>query len=105
MRWPRVMYGRTKQGVGWTYAGVRAGRVHLTSWAQAELPVAADLNAVNDDVRPGGKLLARALRKSGLAVLPAQVCDRPRVRADAGYFDAALANGRLSRHQHPRRRR
>jgi hypothetical protein len=82
------VFGRTKQQVGWTYAGVRAGRVHLASWAQAELPLAADLIAGNDDVRPGaGTLLERAL-----AVLPAQVCGRPRVRADAGYFDAALAN-------------
>jgi hypothetical protein len=82
------VFGRTKQQVGWTYAGMRAGRVHLASWAQAELPLAADLLAGNDDVRPNaGALLERAL-----AVLPAQVCGRPRVRADAGYFDAALAN-------------
>lgn len=82
------VFGRTKHGVGWTYAGVKAGRVHLASWAQAELPLAADLIAGNDDVRPGaGRLLERAL-----GVLPAQVCGRPRVRADAGYFDAALAN-------------
>ncbi len=82
------VYGRTKQGVGWNYAGVRSGRVHLASWAQAELPLAADLMAGNDDVRPGaGDLLARAL-----ASMPAQVCGRPRVRADAGYFDAALAH-------------
>ena len=26
-------------------------------------------------------------------MLPTQVCGRPRVRADAGYFDAALAHG------------
>lgn len=81
------VYGRTKEGVGWNYAGVRSGRVHLASWAQAELPLAADLMASNDDVRPHApQLLRRAL-----AVLPAQVCGRPRVRADAGYFDAALA--------------
>jgi len=82
------VYGRTKQGVGWNYAGVRSGRVHLASWAQADLPLAADLTAGNDDVRPGaGDLLARAL-----ASMPTQVCGRPRVRADAGYFDAALAH-------------
>ena len=80
------VFGRTKRNVGWTYAGVRAGRVHLASWAQAELPL-ADLLAGDDDVRPAaGQLLQRAL-----AVLPSQVCGRPRVRADAGYFDAALA--------------
>ena len=82
------VYGKTKQGVGWNYAGVRSGRAHLASWAQAELPLAADLIAGNDDVRPhAAGLLARAL-----ASLPTQVCGRPRVRADAGYFDATLAH-------------
>ncbi len=81
------VYGKTKQGVGWNYAGVRS-RAHLASWAQAELPLAADLIAGNDDVRPhAAGLLARAL-----ASLPTQVCGRPRVRADAGYFDATLAH-------------
>jgi hypothetical protein len=82
------VHGPTKQGVGWNYAGVRSGRVHLASWAQAELPLAADLMAGNDDVRPGaGRLLARALNS-----MPAQVCGRPRVRADAGYSGATLAH-------------
>src|SRR5664279_4458354 len=83
------VYGRTKEGVGWNYAGVRSGRVHLASWAQAELPLAMDLMAGNDDVRPP----ATELLRRALAVLPTQVCGRPRVRADAGYFDAALAHG------------
>jgi len=70
------VYGAKKDRVGWNYAGVKCGRVHLASWAQAELPLAADLLAGNDDVRPDApQLLARAL-----AVLPAQVCGRPRVR-------------------------
>jgi len=34
------VFGRTKRNVGWTYAGVRAARVHLAWWAQAELPLA-----------------------------------------------------------------
>ncbi|MDQ1250283.1 MAG: hypothetical protein QG597_4662 [Actinomycetota bacterium] len=83
------VHGRTKQGVGWNYAGVRCARVHLASWAHAQLPLAMDLIPGNDDVRPHAvDLLTRAL-----AVLPEAVCGRPRVRADAGYFDAALANG------------
>ncbi len=82
------VYGRSKHGVGWNYAGVRCGRVHLASWAQAELPLAMDLMAGNDDVRPH----AAALLQRALKVLPAQVCGRPRVRADAGYFDATLAH-------------
>jgi len=85
------VYSKTKQGVGWNYAGVRSGRVHLASWAQAELPLAADLIAGNQDVRPdAGGLLARAL-----ASMPTQVCGRPRVRADAGYFDATLAHAAI----------
>jgi len=82
------VYGSNKDRVGWNYAGVKCGRVHLASWAQAELPLAMDLLAGNDDVRPDApQLLARAL-----AVLPPQVCGRPRVRADAGYFDQSLAH-------------
>ncbi|MFZ5852408.1 MAG: IS1380 family transposase [Actinomycetota bacterium] len=81
------VYGRTKQRVGWNYAGVRCGRVHLASWANAELPLAVDLIGGDEDVRPN----APGLLRRALAVLPAAVCARPRVRADAGYFDAALA--------------
>lgn len=81
------VYGKTKENVGYTYAGVKAGRVHLASWAGAELPLALDLLAGNDDPRPpAAELLRRALN-----VLPAAVCARPRLRADAGYFDAGLA--------------
>jgi len=37
--------------------------VLLASWAQAELPLAVDLLAGNDDVRPdAGALLTRALK-------------------------------------------
>ncbi len=81
------VFGRRKERVGWNYAGVKSGRVHLASWAGADLPLAMDLLAGNDDVRPG----APALLRRALAVLPAAVCGRPRVRADAGYFDQALA--------------
>ena len=52
------------------------------------MPLAADLLAGNEDVRPrAGALLRRAL-----AGLPKQVCARARVRADAGYFCAELAH-------------
>ncbi len=82
------VYGTKKDRVGWNYAGVKSGRVHLASWAQAELPLAADLLAGNDDVRPD----AAGLLRRALAVLPPAVCGRPRVRADAGYFDQSLAH-------------
>jgi hypothetical protein len=81
------VYGRQKEGVAYTYQGQRAGRPHLASWAETGLPLAAELLAGNDDVRPrAAGLLARAL-----AGLPAQVCGVPRVRADAGYFTGDLA--------------
>ena len=44
--------GSPKDGVGWNYAGVRRGKVHLVSRAQAELPFAMDLIAGNDYGRP-----------------------------------------------------
>ena len=44
----------------------------------------------NDNVPGAPGLLRRAL-----AVLPAAVCGRPRVRADAGYFDGALARAAI----------
>ena len=84
------VYGRLKRGVAYNYAGQRAGRPHLATWAtwaQAGITLAAELLAGNDDVRPrAAGLLARAL-----AALPARVGGRPRVRADAGYFTAELA--------------
>ena len=66
---------------------MKSGRVHLASWAGADLALAMDLLAGNDDVRPG----APGLLRPALAVLPAAVCGLPRVRADAGYVDRALA--------------
>ena len=82
------VYGHNKDGVAYNYAGQLAGRPHLASWAEAGLPLAADLLAGNEDVRPrAADLLRRAL-----AGLPGQVCGKPRVRADAGYFTAELAH-------------
>lgn len=87
------VYGSTKQGVAYNYAGQRCGRPHLGTWAEAGLSTAAELLAGNDDVRPrAGDLLRRTL-----AGIPEQVrvgaakADRLRVRADAGYFTGDLA--------------
>lgn len=81
------VFGRAKEGVAFNYQGQRAGRPHLAGWAEAGLPLAADLLAGNQDVRPRcADLLRRAV-----AGLPAAVCARPRVRADAGYFTVDLA--------------
>ena len=67
---------------------MKAGRVALASWAGAELPLALDLVAGNDDPRPP----AAGLLDRALGMLPSAVCARPRVRADSGYFDGALAH-------------
>jgi hypothetical protein len=79
------VYGSRKQGVAYNYAGQRAGRPHLATWAEAGITTAAELLAGNDDVRPR----AAAMLRRGLAGIPAQVrvaaaaADRLRVRADA----------------------
>jgi len=88
------VYGSGKQGVAYNYAGQRAGRPHLATWAEAGLTTAAELLAGNDDVRPR----AAGMLRRGLAGIPEQVRsaaavnDRLRVRADAGYFTADLAH-------------
>jgi hypothetical protein len=83
------VYGRKKQRVAYNYQGQRAGRPHLAIWAEPETPLAADLGSGADDPRAtASELLSRAL-----AGLPARIdSTRVRLRADAGYFAAKLAN-------------
>ncbi|MGI8522525.1 MAG: transposase, partial [Nocardioides sp.] len=88
------VYGSRKQGVAYNYAGQRAGRPHLGTWAEAGLTVAADLLAGNADVRPrAADMLGRALASVPEPVLTTlgQAGSVPRVRADAGYFTGDLA--------------
>ena len=76
------VYGSRKQGVAYNYAGQRAGRPHLGTWAEAGLTGAADLLAGNDDVRPrAADMLGRAL-----AGVP-EPCPRTRC-PDQGSADA-----------------
>jgi len=91
------VYGRLKRGVAYNYLGQRAGRPHLTTWADTGLTLAGDLLTGVQDVRAhSSALLGRAV-----AALPAEVRDsftdthRPVVRADAGYFAAELAHTAL----------
>jgi hypothetical protein len=80
------VYGRKKQKVAYNYAGQRAARPHLATWAEAGIALAADLGCGRDDPRAGAAgLIARAV-----GGLPAGA-GRARVRADAGYFAAAVA--------------
>lgn len=93
------VYGARKQGVAYNYAGQRAGRPHLATWAEAGLTLAADLLAGNDDVRPR----AAAMLRRALAAVPAPVRASlaetgrvPRARVDAGYFTGDLAHAAVA---------
>src|SRR5271157_6575431 len=88
------VYGSKKRGVADSYQGQRAGRPHVASWAETEIPLAADLLAGDQDPRSHVTgLLGRAL-----AALPQAVRDgaaaagrKIALRADAGYFAGELA--------------
>jgi hypothetical protein len=88
------VYGSKKRGVAYNYQGQRAGRPHVASWAETEIPLAADLLAGDQDPRSSVVgLLGRAL-----AALPQAIRDGARaagrkiaLRADAGYFAGELA--------------
>jgi hypothetical protein len=82
------VYGSKKRGVAYNYLGQRAGRPHVATWAQTELPLAADLLAGDQDPRPG----SAGLLRRALAALPARARrGRVAMRADAGYFAGELA--------------
>jgi hypothetical protein len=84
------VHGAAKQGVGWNHLGQRAGRPLLATWAEAGVALAAELLSGDTDPRPHAPgLLGRAL-----AALP-QGLGRPRLRADSGFFDQALARAAL----------
>jgi len=85
------VYGTKKQGVAYNYAGQRAGRAHPVVWAEAGVVLAAELGSGRDDPRPQApSLIVRAA-----AALP-EGLGRPRVRADAGFFDRAVAEAALA---------
>jgi len=85
------VYGKQKQGVAYNYAGQKVGRAHPATWAETGLVLAADLGSGVDDPRPQAPgLITRAI-----ANLPAGL-PRPRVRADAGYFDAKVAHAAVA---------
>jgi hypothetical protein len=84
------VYGE-KERVGWSYAGIRAGRPVLVSWAEAGLPLTQRLLAGDEDVRP----IAPLLVAEAVAALPDATC-RPVVRADSGLFSGAVARAALA---------
>ena len=80
------VYGEHKERVGWSYAGVRAGRPVPVVWAESGLVLTGTLLAGDQDVRPH----APALIAQAVAALPEGVA-RPRLRADSGLFSGEVA--------------
>ena len=80
------VYGTAKERIGWTYAGVRAGRPVPLVWAEAGLVLTGTLLAGDQGVRPH----APALIAEAVGTLPDGV-SRPRLRADSGLFSADAA--------------
>jgi hypothetical protein len=80
------VYGCRKQGVAYNYQGQRCGRPHVATWAEADVALAADLLAGNEDPRRG----APGLLRRALAALPEGVRE-VKLRADGGYFAVDLA--------------
>ena len=88
------VYGSKKRGVAYTYQGQRAGRPHVASWAETEIPLAADLLSGDQDPRSHVvALLGRALAALPQAVREGAAAAGRKIalRADAGYFAGELA--------------
>lgn len=86
------VYGRTKEKAAHAYTGALTLRPHIGFWAEAGVPVAAELMGGTEDPRSNAvELLDRAV-----AGLPAGV-EQVRARWDAGYFAADLATACLQR--------
>lgn len=86
------VYGRHKEQVEYNHAGQRNLRPHIGFWAEAGVPLAAELMAGAADPRSNCvELLDRAI-----AALPDGV-QTIRARWDAGYFAGALAHACVQR--------
>jgi hypothetical protein len=86
------VYGRTKQHAQYSHSGQRNLRPHIGFWAEAGVPLVAELMGGADDPRSNCvQLLDRAI-----AALPAGV-QQIRCRWDAGYFAGQLAHACVQR--------
>ena len=85
------VYGAKKGGVAYNYQGQRAGRAFVATWAEVGVALGAELLPGNEDPRP----VAPDLLAWAVAALPAGL-PRPRVRADSGFFDGAIARAALA---------
>lgn len=86
------VYGREKENAQYTYTGARNLRAHIGFWAEAGVPLAADLMPGAADPRSNCvQILDRAI-----GALPDGVA-QVRCRWDAGYFAADLAKACIAR--------
>lgn len=86
------VYGRTKDKAAHAYTGALTLRGHIGFWAEAGVPLAAELMGGTEDPRANCvDILDRAI-----AALPTGV-DTVQCRWDAGYFAADLATACLNR--------
>ncbi|WP_125614405.1 IS1380 family transposase [Specibacter cremeus] len=80
------VYGRTKEKAAHAYTGALTLRAHVGFWAEASVPVAAELMGGTEDPRSN----AVDLLDRSVAALPTGV-QKIRCRWDGGYFAAELA--------------
>ncbi|GAA4368557.1 transposase [Agromyces bauzanensis] len=86
------VYGRTKERAEYNHTGQRNLRPHIAHWAEAGVPLAAELMAGAADPRSNSV----AMLDRAIAALPAGV-GQVRARWDAGYFAKDLAHACVER--------
>ena len=86
------VYGRTKDGAAHAYTGALTLRPHIAHWAQAGVPLAAQLMGGTEDPRSN----AVEVLDAAIGALPDGVAHIS-CRWDAGYFAADLATACLAR--------
>lgn len=86
------VYGRSKDGAAHAYTGALTLRPHIAHWAEAGVPLAAELMGGVEDPRSN----AVAVLDAAIAGLPDGV-GTVKCRWDAGYFAADLAKACLAR--------
>lgn len=86
------VYGRTKEKAAHAYTGALTLRAHIGFWAEAGVPLAAELMGGTEDPRSN----AVDILDRSMAALPAGV-EKVQCRWDAGYFAAELAAACIER--------
>lgn len=86
------VYGRSKEGAAHAYTGALTLRPHICHWAEAGVPLAAELLGGKEDPRSS----VVGLLDSAIAALP-ESAEHIQCRWDAGYFAADLARACIAR--------